>query len=414
MIGRAILLTAVLVLASAAVSPAAGAAERGAQAATPLDADDGPKTDAVFTIDTGAIETGPDGRICAERVGPQTNRILLEDVRLEDVTIYLSGNGVLNRIDLPRSTVDRMVIYSNGENPTVSALALTGLCIGLDQRDVVLESYRVEAQTLDTSDMTFVAAVEANPPEPGGLTLPPLPEDTEETVGAVEPVVGSGPVDDIPVAGDLTDTPPVGTGLLNETENATGIDTEPVETVTDAVDESTNDSVVGTVTGEIENATNGSGAETVTEEVEESTNESVVETVTGPVSDVTNETESTVDRVTNETTERVDGESTDRDQVGDTADGVTATATPRAQSESGAGSETATPSDTTQNVTPTPTETEAPTDDTEGTVETVAEETTEVVANTTDAVDTVTNETVGSTLRLAATERRRAPRSTVA
>lgn len=285
------------------------------------DADDGE----TFTVRTGSIDVhqSEGGRICAEKKELDVNKVTIYESTLHNNTVYHNsddGSGDSDiRIEIDRADVDTLVMYTNAENPTVNALALTGQCIPLDQPfPTTVEAYELGVETFDATNQRLYSGdgVADNPPEPGGLFVGDYLNNSSENPLATPDDLTPNATDLNETAENVTET--VGGALNNTTDQVSGAVNRTTEQVDDAagqVTDTVNETAgVGNATGGLDNATDGVDNATepvdgavneTTDGVDEATNGST-EPVTSPVDNTTDEATDAVDGAVNRTTEAVE------------------------------------------------------------------------------------------------------------
>jgi hypothetical protein len=344
-------------------------------------APDGIKDRATFTVRTGAIypHLAEGGQICAEKIKPGVNRVIVTDATLKDVDIYLGDEGeVQAHISFPTGEVNgQLVLYTNGENLLVNTLATLGICLppGIPNPiPTTLEAYYLGVQNLETKNLDLSSG--GNAPEPSGPSFPQLLNATDtsrEELGLNNSTTSTNTTNS--------------TNVINGTSNNSTVEEIVNKTTSTPINNST--ITLGNTTNTT-TATNTSNSTNITETPSET-----VTPVTTTATPSLNETET---NSTATSTPQTTGDTTDSN----TQTSPTATPTPTT-------TPTATPTPTT---TPTPTPTTTPTPTPTTTTPTtptttpddvtptatevpVADEQTESTATTSD--DTVDNTTTTST-----------------
>lgn len=270
-----------------------------------------------FTFEAGGIEVEPGGRICAEKVETDINRVIIEDVMIHDATVYQTADRVQQRTEMSTVRVDRLVLYTNGRNEKVDTLAASDQCITLDQEHIVVEGYYAQGNKLRAENTEIVggADVAENAPAPGGFELPPRFDENAKKVIADTPANLPGPADNVT---DWLDDP--AEGGTPPLEDTIGPANGSVEQVTGTVDNST-DRVTNTVNETVDlnetermvNRTTDPVTNTVDDasaDAEDGINNTTTEVV-ATAEDTTNGTGDAVDDVTDEVaTERAAGNNT--------------------------------------------------------------------------------------------------------
>lgn len=407
MTGLRTLLVAVLVVVSAgavAAVPASGAS-------SPQATQDG----AVFTVQTGSIQVEPGGRICAQRVDADTNKVVLHDVTLTDVTIYQGAENVQQRTEIASADVEgKMVLYTNGENGKVDTLAKTGQCITMNQADTVVEATYVTSNAMETGNTSIVGGsdVADDAPEPGGFELPPRFNQSGGQTVPDAPVDAPGPATNLSWVDNATDGV---TGQVNDTlDQTTDRVNNTVDNTTDRVNDTVNrttgqvndtvDQVVNETndTVDLQNATNGT-VDRTTDRVNDTvgTVENTTDGATNGTEDTLDEAKTEVDNTTdevqnttNDTTDTVTTEvDNTTDDVQNTTDDTTDTVTTEAEQTTNDTTDTVenTTNDTTDTTNDTVDVGSNTTDDTTDAVENTTNDTTDAVTNTTSTVDDTTD-----------------------
>lgn len=138
---------------------------------------------ATFTVRTGAIypHLSEGGQICAQKIEPDVNRVIISNATLKDVDMYVGDEGgVETHISFPEGKVNgEIVLYTNGENLLVNTLATLGICLppGVPNPfPTTLEAYYLGAEDLNAGSIKLSSGGTA--PEPSGPSLPKLLEAT--------------------------------------------------------------------------------------------------------------------------------------------------------------------------------------------------------------------------------------------
>lgn len=263
--------------------------------------------DGTFTVKTDRIDVHQEegGRICADKKEEDVNKVTIYESTLKNTTLYHNQDDTDIIVNLESADVDKFVVWTNGENQMVNALALTSGCSPLDQNmSSTVEAYRVESKTLVGQEQTLRAGagIADNPPEPGGFNFGDLQNNSSAPVATPSGVPVNETVDNVTgtVGGAVNDT----TGLVNGTVNQTTGKVEGTASrATDQVDRTVN----GT-TDQVDDATNGSTAP-VTGPVDNTT-DGATDGVGGAVENATSDTRSTVNE-TVQTASRATGNATD-------------------------------------------------------------------------------------------------------
>lgn len=303
-----------------------------------------------FTVSTGAIYPHllEGGQICAEKIKPNVNRVVITDATLKDVDIYVGDDGsVKTHISFPTGEVNgELILYTNGENFLVNTLATLGICLppGVPNPfPTTLEAYYLGAENLNAKNLELSSG--GNVPEPSGPSLSKVLNATN------------------------TSREEIG---LNKSANITNImsnSTTSNETIVTPVNNTTGNGTVANNTTVAPNATNV-----------------VTPIITSPTG--TNNTTSTPQTPRN-TSEGNSSNSTATPTPTPT-EAPTPTATPPPTPTT---TETPTTETTTTTATPTPTTTESPTSTTTTSTPTATPTTTESPTTTTPTPTTPANET---------------------
>jgi hypothetical protein len=201
---------------------------------------------ATFTVRTGAIypHLSEGGQICAQKIEPNVNRVVVSDATLKDVDIYVGDEGsVETHVSFPEGEVNgELVLYTNGENLLVNTLATLGLCLppGIPNPiPTTLEAYYLGVENLNTRNLELSSG--GNVPEPSGPSLPGLLKATNtsrEEIGLNNSTkIRNG---SIVVVNNTTVTPGNATNASENASNVfTPIPTTPIPTETNRTATST-------------------------------------------------------------------------------------------------------------------------------------------------------------------------------
>lgn len=248
----------------------------GAIATVPVAAQTGSEETYVHEVD--AIRTHSDGQICAEKVAPNVNRVEVGNSTHINTSIYHHNTARDIYINIPKfNSLSQIVLYTDGSNPVVDALARLGECTppGMDvECTIVVNEYNISLgmETPEGIEVRAGPNAAGEPPSPErnpgvsdspgclgvstgndsssttDVTLPDNPETVNETVGNT--------------TDQVNDTVDNTTDLVNDTvDNATDPVNDTVDNATDEVNETTNpvtevvEKAVDTVTSTVENVT---------------------------------------------------------------------------------------------------------------------------------------------------------------
>lgn len=293
---RYIALVALVVLGTAMAG--AGLVSAGHQ---PTDPDD------VYIHVVNMTEMGPEARICIEDQGENLNRVRLEGLTIHTgTTFYHDGPSGKVLIDVPKLRVPsphKIVLFSNGENPTIENADDEGggeNCLLPGQgtsNQLVIGEYNINVgQIITPQGATILTGPEAfdTAPEPGsgGASL------STET-GPVSSTDDPGPTDTEPVDG-----PQVSSSQSDPTDDTTQVTDEPAD---DSVENTTDD------------------ANSVVEQVQRAVQDAI-DSVAGDTAstDATNDTSTTTSTNTSGTADAsTDASGTDGGTVGAGVAGVT-------------------------------------------------------------------------------------------
>jgi hypothetical protein len=220
-------------------------------------APDGIKDRATFTVRTGAIypHAAEGGQICAEKIKPDVNRVIVTNATIKKVDIYLGDEGeVQAHISFPTGEVNgQLVLYTNGENLLVNTLATLGICLppGVpNPLPTTLEAYYLGDQNLETTGLDLSSG--GNVPEPSGPSFSQLLNTTNtsreelglnnsttstNTTNSTNVINGTSNNSTVEENANKTTSTPINNSIItpgNETNttNSTTITETPSETVT--------------------------------------------------------------------------------------------------------------------------------------------------------------------------------------
>lgn len=216
----------------------------------------------VYIHKVEAVVQGPDAQICIYEMGPDVNKVVIEgETTHTNTTFFHNGEDGDVRIHVPRLNVPeghKIVLFSNGENPTIdNAATSAGTCTapGTDVTStLVIGEYNINVGTITLTEGVEVVAgpnVSDGAPAPGsgGASLG-LGADSSSSTSPLRP----NGTDDV-LDPDASDRPGPD---LDEPDQVTNDTTENVsDTVEDAVDEPTDE------------------ADTIVEHVQETVDEAV-------------------------------------------------------------------------------------------------------------------------------------------
>ncbi|WP_254823262.1 hypothetical protein [Haloglomus halophilum] len=155
----------------------------------------------VFTVRTGSIVLEPGGSICASELASERNRVTIENAVLKEVSLWHEGELPM-RLAIPRGETDETMLYTNGENDLVDALAELDACLHLSQPlPVTLEAYYMESDVLNARGMELVTGSDevGSVPDPGGLRVGDLLSQTGTPDSATATPEGTSPAEtDVP------------------------------------------------------------------------------------------------------------------------------------------------------------------------------------------------------------------------
>lgn len=207
-------LVAGLGLGAPAVAPGGGASAGDSSSATAGTPPSSVEDRATFTLRVERVVPGQEGRLCASRLGPDLNRVTVVDSRLENVTLWYEGERA-TRATVPQGHTRRSVLYTDGRNDLVTALARLDACLYIAQpKTITVAAYTVETDLLEGSDGHLVTGPSADDdvPEPGGLTLGPLADEARppSSSGSSPRAPGPSPNASTPGPVHVPPTPSVG------------------------------------------------------------------------------------------------------------------------------------------------------------------------------------------------------------
>jgi hypothetical protein len=298
-----------------------------------------------FTVRTGAIypHLFEGGQICAQKIKPNVNRVVITNATLKDVDIYLGDDGTPQaHLSFPTGEVNgELILYTNGENLLVNTLATLGICLppGIpNPLPTTLEAYYLGVENLHPKNLKVTSG--GTVPEPSGPSLPKLLEATNtsrEEIGLnTSTNVTNSTSNNTTVSGNNTTirTPTNNTTIGTPTNNTTVTET-PTNNTT--IGTPTNNTTIGTPTNNT----------TVTETPTNNTTTTNTTNTTEPPSDVATTTVTTPTETNSTTTDTPGNESEATATPVSTTTAPTPTATPTTTPSTGTQTAVGTASDAT-------------------------------------------------------------------
>lgn len=240
-------------------------------ATVPVGAQSGSEETYVHEVD--AIRTHSDGQICAEKLAPDVNRITVGNSTHFNTSIYHHNTNRDIYINIPKfNSLSKIVLYTDGSNPVVNALATLGECTppGMDvECTIVVNEYNISLgmETPKGIEVTAGPNIAGTPPSP---EQNPGISDSPGCLGVDLGNDSSSQTDaDLPANPDTVNNT-VG-NTTDQVNDTVGNLTDPVNDTVDEVNETTNP-----VTDIVEEAINtvGSTVDNVTEMVSGTNNTS--------------------------------------------------------------------------------------------------------------------------------------------
>lgn len=233
--------------------------------------------DDVYIHEVNMTEMGSDAQICIEDMGENLNKVRLEGLTIHtNTTFYHDGDSGKVLIHVPRLRVPsphKIVLFSNGENPTIENADDEGggeNCLLPGQgtmNRLVIGEYNINVgQIITPQGVTILTGPEAfdTAPEPGSgsATLSsgtgpvtgtddPSPTDTEPVEGPQVSSTQSDPTDDTT---QVTDDP-VDDSVENTTDDANSVVEQVQRAVQDAIDSVAGDTAATDATNDTSTTT---------------------------------------------------------------------------------------------------------------------------------------------------------------